>query len=107
MFTYELARRLAGSNVTANCVHPGVVRTNFARNDPGLVGLLVRTFGLFFRSPAKGAETSIYLASSPEVDRVSGRYFIDKKEARSSVVSYDEAVARRLWRVSEEHTAVP
>ena len=64
MFTYELARRLDGTNVTVNCLHPGVVATNFAQRDGGMVGFLVKTFSFLLRRPAKGAETAVYLASS-------------------------------------------
>ena len=104
MFTYDIARRLEGTNVTANCMHPGVVATNFAHRDGGMVGFLIKTFGFLMRRPAKGAETAVYLASSAEVDGVTGRYFIDKKDVRSSAASYDESTARRLWQVSEELT---
>ena len=106
MFTYELARRLEGANVTANCLHPGVVATNFAHRDGGMVGFLIKTFGFLMRRPAKGAETAVYLASSAEVDGVTGRYFIDRKDVRSSAVSYDESAGRRLWQVSEELTGI-
>ena len=106
MFTYDIARRLEGTNVTANCMHPGVVATNFAHRDGGMVGFLIKTFGFLMRRPAKGAETAVYLASSAEVDGVTGLYFIDKKEVRSSAVSYDESTARRLWQVSEELTGI-
>ena len=106
MFTYELARKLEGTGVTVNCLHPGVVATNFAQRDGGMVGFLVKTFSFLLRRPAKGAETAVYLASSADVDGVSGRYFIDKKEVRSSAVSYDESAARRLWQVSEELTGL-
>ena len=106
MFTYELARGLEGTNVTTNCLHPGVVATNFARKDRGLVGFLINTFGFLMRRPAKGAETAVYLASSAEVEGISGRYFVDKKDVRSSAESYDESAARRLWQVSEELTRI-
>lgn len=106
MFTYELARRLRGTYVTANCLHPGVVATNFGRKDRGLLGFLFRTFSLFMRKPAKGAETAVYLASSAEVEGVTGRYFVDKKDVRSSGPSYDESTASRLWQVSEELTGM-
>jgi retinol dehydrogenase 14 len=107
LFTYELARRLQGSDVTANCLHPGAVRTNFGSGSSGIFGVMVRALRLFMISPEKGAETSIYLASSPEVEGVSGRYFVKKTEARLSDVSYDERVSRRLWEMSAELTNVP
>jgi NAD(P)-dependent dehydrogenase (short-subunit alcohol dehydrogenase family) len=97
LFTYELARRLAGKPVTANCLHPGVIASGFGRNDPGFFKLLVRLGSPFLMSPEKGARTSIYLASSPEVEGVSGTYFDRCRPKRSSRVSYDEELARRLW----------
>ena len=102
LFTYELARRLQGTNVTANCLHPGFVASNFAGNN----GWFVR-FGMSFMSGRisveDGAKCSIHLASSPEVEGVSGKYFnYDLKETRSSDESYDLDIAKRLWKVSEE-----
>jgi NAD(P)-dependent dehydrogenase (short-subunit alcohol dehydrogenase family) len=106
LFTYELARRLQGTGVTVNCLHPGTVNTNILRNPPPLIGLAAKIplASLIFISPERGAETSLYLATSPEVEQVTGKYFIKKKEARSAKESYDEQVAQRLWRVSEEMT---
>jgi NAD(P)-dependent dehydrogenase (short-subunit alcohol dehydrogenase family) len=101
-FTYELARRLQETKVTANCLHPGFVASRFGDNNKGIFGAL---FGLVKSiaaiSEEEGAKTSIYLAGSPELEDVSGRYFDRSKPARSSAVSYDEAVARDLWRASE------
>ncbi len=97
LFTYELARRLEGKPVTANCLHPGVVATGFGRNDSGLFKLAVRLASPFFLTPEKGAQTSIYLASSPEVEGVSGKYFDRCKPRRSRASSYDEALQKRLW----------
>ncbi|MEX2222007.1 MAG: SDR family oxidoreductase [Candidatus Rokuibacteriota bacterium] len=104
VFTYELARRLAGTGVTANCLHPGLVASGFANAGPTTIRVLSRVARPFLRSPAKGAATSIHLASSPELTGVSGRYFVNQRERRSSKASYDEAVAARLWRVSDELT---
>jgi len=105
LFTYELARRLEGTRVTANGLHPGFVRSKFAHNN----GLLARGLMLLASpaaiSPKRGARTSIYLASSPEVEGVSGRYFASEKPARSNAESHDEATARRLWVVSEAMTS--
>ena len=106
LFTYELARRLQGTNVTANCLHPGFVASNFAGNN----GWFVR-MGMKFMSGRisveDGAKCSIYLASSPDVQGVSGKYFnYDLKETRSSDESYDEAEAKRLWDVSEKLVSV-
>ncbi len=106
LFTYELARRLEGTGVTANCLHPGVVRTGFGKNNPGTARLLFQAFQVvarpFILSPEKGAATSIYLASSPGVEGVTGKYFVDCRETPSSPASYDEAAQRRLWEVSEK-----
>jgi retinol dehydrogenase-14 len=90
MFTYELARRLRGTGVTANCLHPGGVATGIWRIPP----LLLRPF---MKSAKEGAETSIYLASSPEVENVTGEYFEEKASKRSSDESYDEKKALALW----------
>jgi len=103
LFTYELARRLEGSTVTANALHPGVVRTSFGADDPGSVQkLLVPFLRPFMRSAAQGAATSIYLASTPDLAGVTGRYFVNNQPKRSSRESYDEVVAARLWQVSAE-----
>lgn len=105
LFTYELARRMEGSGVTANTLHPGAVATHFGQGQ-GLMGWVVKLFRPFFLTPEQGAETQIYLASSPEVEGINGRYFVKKKAAKSSKISYDTAVAKRLWQVSEELIAV-
>jgi retinol dehydrogenase 14 len=103
MFTYELARRLPISAVTANALHPGMTRTSFGADDPsGVQRLLVPLVRPFMRTPAQGAATSIYLASSPDLGQVTGRYFVNSKVKRSSERSYDQAVAARLWQVSAE-----
>ena len=104
LFTYELARRLEGTGVTANCLHPGVVATGIFRDTP----LWLRT-GLALARPlilgsAQGADTVLYLATAPEVAEVSGRYFEKRKPVQSSPLSYDTEVARRLWEVSEALT---
>lgn len=106
LFTYELARRLEGTGVTVNALHPGVVATNFARDGGGIMGLVVRAFRFGFISPEEGARTSIYLAASPEVEGVTGEYFVNCKAVPSSPASYDTATARRLWQWSEESTGV-
>ncbi|MDP9238496.1 MAG: SDR family oxidoreductase [Chloroflexota bacterium] len=108
LFTYELARRLEGTGVTANAVHPGVVRTGFGKNNPGVLGTAFGIFQIigrpFYLSPADGAATSIYLASSPEVEGVTGKYFVKCNAVSSNAESYDTDVVRRLWQVSEELT---
>jgi NAD(P)-dependent dehydrogenase (short-subunit alcohol dehydrogenase family) len=103
LFTYELARRLGDRGVTANVLHPGVVRTAFGAEDPGrLQKLFVPLLKPLMKTPAKGAATSIFLASSPEMERVTGLFFANSKPKKSSKRSYDEAVAARLWQVSAD-----
>ncbi len=102
MFTYALARRLTGSRVTTNAVHPGVVATGFGRNGNGVMNLVIGTLSTWFgRTSEMGATTSTYLASSPEVDGVTGQYFADRKAVKSSAASHDEAAQERLWALSE------
>ncbi len=103
LFTRELARRLDGTGVTTNSLHPGTVRTGFSGGgDTKLLNLGWRIGGIFFKSPKKGAETSIYLASSYDVEPVSGEYFVKKKPAKASAVALNDETARRLWEVSAE-----
>jgi len=103
LFTYELARRLQGTSVTANALHPGVVRTAFGAEDPATVQrFLIPFVRPFMKSPTQGAATSIHLASAPDLEHVTGRYFADSKEKRSAEGSYDEAAAARLWQVSAD-----
>ena len=98
LFTYEVARNLQGTGVTANCLHPGFVATNFAQSDGApAVRLLVKLIASFGASPEKGAKTSIYLASSPEVEGVTGKYFVKSIPKRSAAISYDESLQRQLW----------
>jgi NAD(P)-dependent dehydrogenase (short-subunit alcohol dehydrogenase family) len=104
LFTYELARRLEGSGVTANALHPGFVATGFARNNGVLFNFGMKLIGPFIRQADQGAQTSIYLASSPEVEGVSGKYFVDCKAVDSSPISYDKDLAEKLWQVSLELT---
>lgn len=102
LFTRALARRLAGTGVTANCFHPGFVASGFNHNN-GLVMTAVMTFGrLFARTPEQGADTLVWLADSPEVSGISGAYFVDRREVRPSEAARDDALAERLWQVSEE-----
>ena len=101
LFTYELSRRLVGTGVTANCLHPGVVGSGFGQTYKGAFSILVRLGKPFLLSNEAGARTSIYLASSPDVAGVTGKYFDKCKPSRSNAVSYDEASWARLWEVSE------
>jgi NAD(P)-dependent dehydrogenase (short-subunit alcohol dehydrogenase family) len=103
MFTYELARRLQGTKVTANVLHPGFVDTGFGHNNSGLIGSgLALVQKIVAKKPEQGAATSIYLASSPQVEGVTGKYFSDSKEAKSSAASQDVAAQQRLWALSEQ-----
>ena len=97
LFTRELARRLAGTGVTANCLHPGFVRTNLGQRDGGLFAALVRMAMLFGGSPDDGAKTIVYLASAPELAAVTGGYFADCRPATPTKAAQDDAGARRLW----------
>jgi len=106
LFTYELARRLGGTTVTVNCLHPGAVATGLGKNNGAWARVLTRMLSPFFRSPENGAATSIYLASSPDVEGITGKYFSNCKDTRSSKESYDEATARRLWEISAQMTGV-
>jgi len=106
LFTYELAKRLRGTNVVANTLHPGTVRTNFGKQLSGIAGFVFKHLDVCMRSPERGAETVIWLALAAEVEGVSGKYFLDKKEIRSSKISYDEGVAQRLWEVSARMTGL-
>src|SRR5213594_3645650 len=99
LFTQELARRLQGTRVTVNACHPGVIRTNLGM---GGTSTVVRFVRMFFKSPEKGAETPIYLAVSPEVERVTGQYFANKHVREPSRAAQDPNVARRLFDVSKE-----
>jgi retinol dehydrogenase 14 len=108
LFTYELARRLAGTGVTVNCVHPGVVRTNFGRGTmPVPIQIMSLLSGTFMSSPEAAAERLLYVATAPEIEGVSGKYFGNKRELVSPRQSYDEAVALRLWQISSNLTATP
>jgi len=99
LFTRELAQRLEGTGVTVNACHPGVIRTNLGM---GGTSAVVRFVRMFFKTPEKGAETPIYLAVSPEVERVTGQYFANKHVREPSRAAQDPNVARRLFDVSKE-----
>jgi NAD(P)-dependent dehydrogenase (short-subunit alcohol dehydrogenase family) len=105
LFTYELARRLPAATVTANALHPGITSTAFGAEDPPTIQrLLVPFMRPFMKTPAQGAATSIYLASAPGLQGVSGRYFASRKPRRSAQRSYDETAAARLWQASADLT---
>jgi len=100
LFAAALARRLAGTGVTSNSLHPGVVATGFGKNDPGSFRFLVRLARPFLLSPERGARTSVHVAAAPELVSVSGRYFKDRREATPSAAARDEASQERLWEIS-------
>jgi retinol dehydrogenase-14 len=103
LFTYELARRLRGTAVTANAVHPGVVRTSFGAEDPAVIRRLLMPFArLLMKEPQEGAATSIHVASAPGLEQVTGTFFAKSKPKTSSRRSYDRAAAVRLWGLSAD-----
>ncbi len=104
LWTLELARRLAGSGVTANSLHPGAIRSNLGGGQGFALDLLRRLAGLFMKSPEQGAETSLHLAASPAVEGVSGRYFAACRERQPAQYATDPATAARLWQLSEALT---
>jgi NAD(P)-dependent dehydrogenase (short-subunit alcohol dehydrogenase family) len=104
LFTYELARRLDGTRVTANCLHPGVIGSGFGQTYGGATAFFVKLARPFMLTPEEGARTSVYLATSPEVEGVTGHYFSRCKPIRSNALSYDEVAQRKLWALSEEMT---
>jgi retinol dehydrogenase 14 len=104
LFTYQLAKNLEGTGVTVNCLHPGGVRSNLAKKAGPPYSTLMPIFGRLLTSPEKAAKAAIYLATSPELEDVTGKYFSKGKEEKSSAESYDQASAERLWSVSAELT---
>jgi NAD(P)-dependent dehydrogenase (short-subunit alcohol dehydrogenase family) len=107
LFTYELARRLKGTGVTVNALHPGMVRTGFGKNNgPILTAVMTVMQGITGISAEKGADTIVYLASSPDVSDVTGQYFVKRKAVKSSGVTYDTDSAARLWDISEALTGL-
>lgn len=108
LFTYELARRLQGTGVTANCLHPGFVKTNIGQTDVNpLARPLARIIFSLGISPEEGAKTSIYLASSPDVVNVTGKYFVKSVPKRSSAITYDQAIQHQLWDISTQLVKLP
>ena len=107
LFTYELARRLEGTGVTANCLHPGFVATNIAQRDLVLPArLATKLIFRFGTSPEKGAKTSLYLATSPDVEGVTGKYFEKSVPRKSTPLSYDESLQQQLWKVCAQLTGL-
>jgi len=108
MFTYELARRLAGTGVTATALHPGVTRTGFGKEDaaPGMAPI-VALLRPFMRGPERGADTAVYLASSPDVEGVTGKFFANRKSRKSHASSYDPLITAQLWQISAKLVGLP
>jgi retinol dehydrogenase-14 len=103
MFTYELAKRLAGSGVTSTALHPGMTNTSFSAEDPSRVfAPLVMVMRPFMKRPERAADTPVYLASSPEAEGITGQYFADRASKKSNKSSYDSEATARLWRVSAD-----
>ncbi len=108
LFTYELARRLHGTSITVNALEPGPTATTFGQKDAGPVArTLLRLLSSRFGSPEKGAQTPLYLASSPEVETITGKYFVKSLPRRSSTLSYDESLQRQLWEESAKLVNLP
>ena len=107
LFTRELASRLDGTGVTANCAHPGVVRTGFGREGKALLRLGTTLGRPFFLSPERGADTIVYLASSPDVAGQTGGYYVKRQRREPSAAARDDAAARKLWDISEKMTGLP
>ncbi len=107
LFTYELARRLEDAPITVNAVHPGLVRTRFGHDTARVWSFLIKVLQRFFAiSPQKGAETLVYLATSPDAAGISGKYWVKKRQKQSSDNSYDREQQRQLWQYSAEVTGV-
>ena len=106
LFTYELARRLGGTRITANCVHPGPVKTEFTKKAGGFLSRMSKILRFIMKSPEAGARTPIYLATSPEVAGTTGGYFVNGKQKRTAAITYDRAVAARHWEISENLTSL-
>jgi NAD(P)-dependent dehydrogenase (short-subunit alcohol dehydrogenase family) len=106
LFTRELARRLAGTGVTANCAHPGVVRTGFGRDARPLLKVGLTIARPFLASPGRGADTVVYLASSPDVADQTGGYYVKRQRREPSAAARDDTAARKLWQLSEKLTGL-
>ncbi|MDM4770721.1 SDR family oxidoreductase [Solimonas sp. SE-A11] len=107
LWTRELARQLQGSGVTANCLHPGAVGTGLGNQNARWARYVTRLLRPFFRTPERGASSSIHLATSPEVEGVSGKYYYDCKPIRPKPWAEDDAAARELWQLSQRMTRLP
>jgi NAD(P)-dependent dehydrogenase (short-subunit alcohol dehydrogenase family) len=106
LFTYELSHRLEFTNITANCLHPGVIASNFGSTSFGLLKWLFQVGRPFMQTPEKGAETIIFLATDQAVKGITGKYFKNKKPVKSAKETYNNLQSKRLWRFSEEQTGL-
>ena len=106
LFTRELARRLDGTGVTANCAHPGTVRTGFGSDARPLMKIAITIGRAFMLSPERGADTVVYLASSPDVSAQTGGYYVKRQQREPSAAARDDAAARKLWEISEKMTGL-
>ena len=105
LFTYELSRRLVNTKVTVNALHPGTIKSNFAINrDTGFGKYIMKSLRPFFKTAKKASETAVYLASSMEVEGITGKYFVKSKISTSSSLSHEDEVAKKLWKISKEMT---
>ena len=100
LFTFQLAEDLKGTSITTNCMHPGGVRTNFAKGSGGLVGFIFNVLGFMLRTPEKGADTIVWLAVSDEVAGISGKYFYDRKEIKAQTDAYSKLNRQTLWNIT-------
>ena len=106
LFTAELARRLSGTGVTANCLHPGFVRTDLGRDVTGVAAAILPLILRLRPGPVAGARTPVYLASSPQVTEMTGGYFVKCRAAQPSALARDDQAAARLWALSEDLTGL-
>jgi NAD(P)-dependent dehydrogenase (short-subunit alcohol dehydrogenase family) len=106
LFTRELARRLEGTGVTASCAHPGVVRTGFGRESSPLLKAGLKVARPFLLSPERGADTIVYLASSPDAADQAGGYYVKRQRREPSAAARDDAAARQWWEISEQMTGL-
>lgn len=108
LFTYELARRLTGTTITVNALHPGLIATDIFRRNYGILGPLIKwIISRIAITPEEGADNTVFLSTSADVEGVTGKYFVKRDAVRSAPLSYDEALGKRLWQVSETLTAIP
>ena len=105
LFTYELARRITATGITVNCFHPGPVSTRFTQKAGGILRVLATILRPIMKSPEVAARTAMYLATAPEVAKVTGGSFVDCRQKRTAPITYDRAVAEKHWRISEKMTS--